>query len=623
MTAVRYIDFNRGSDSNDGSSPDKAWKNLSMAANFAPGAGGGLLLACDSIWELLHTPTISYNLLQTQFNGAAGNRAFITSYKPAGAAGTTKPTIRARMIPQPSDWLWDPTLNGPDGDAKGWYIQLNRNSPFWDLWFKVGDQYVGTTNQNTDSSQGYGYINTTKLGGFAGQWVNGMNRDTLRFNMDFSGASVQGQYPDGSPGPAASTNTRIYLSGLGLHTQAVGQDPSSIYGPGQIVIGFGSFFSFYDSGNYCVINDLRFEYGGGMITMQGTDNTVKTGLEIYGCEFYETSIPFRINSGYSTAANTNWKIDIHDNVISRFSGPAFAAYGAGISGSYRNNKMYDGNLCSSMGGATYCQIEPSTYSGIRDPFYVQYNLVRRMRNGAGNNEFDGSCYYADVHDNGTIHLGNLALDSYAAFQCGSGKKSEWYSNIAINCEQFAMFNNAPTIADNNDYTFANNLFVACARGTFPHGQTANVHQYHMPWYEDGVPADLVGAKIVNNVLINHPANVNEIPLMAYTAAQWASGKVVVNKNLFVGYNGKLVVSDLNVENDQTAHSGSLPANTVTNFRNQLAGDFRLGAGSALIGAGVDISRSDITDFEGKNYFAAPSVGPFEVNRVSDWFGLRT
>ena len=94
-------------------------------------------------------------------------------------------------------------------------------------------------------------------------------------------------------------------------------------------------------------------------------------------------------------------------------GPSFTAYGAGIVGHYRDNEFNDGNLASSMGGGVYMQVKSSLQGGSRAPFKVLRNIARRWKNGAGNNEFDGSCYYVDLHDDGTILEANRAYDSFA------------------------------------------------------------------------------------------------------------------------------------------------------------------------------------------------------------------
>ena len=605
--AIAYVDANRGDDTTGNGSITKPFKSLSKVANWSGANGGGILLARDSIFDIAITTTNNGQVaLTSAFNGTDGQHCFIDAYDPPGVGSlTSKPTVRRRMFPTPADWQWDSTDNF--GSPKGWYIQFGFAAAFWDARVVVAGQLAETTNQNTNSNTGQGYINGTKNGAFAGQFVNGMTRNTLRFNFDYSGASVGGQ-----------TGARLYLSGAGLNTPGAGNDPSSVVGHNQIEVSFGFAFWLYDAGSYCDVKNLRIESGGGLLQFQGSPDTIKGGLEIAYCEGYDTSIPIRINNGTGTQAATVWPFDIHDNIWSVLTGPSFTAFGAGITGSYHDNTFTDGNRASSMGGGVYMQVKQSLQGGVRTPFRVMRNTARRWRNGAGNNEFDGSCYYVDLNDDGTILERNWAFDSFAAFQCGSGRRYEAYANIAINCEQFFMLNN-PESADTNDYRVANNLLVAAARGTFDHGETANVHQYHMPAYQVGTASNLVGIHVTNNVFINHPENTEEVPLLLGSSANWSAGKVSARNNLFVGYGSRLVDADFGSTN-KTASASSLSESTTTGFANPQENDFHLAASSGLVGAGIDVDRSGALDMSGNSYCSPPSVGPYEMPRLLRQFG---
>jgi hypothetical protein len=603
---VAYIDANRGNDTTGNGSINNPYQTLGKVANWNAGANGGILLARDSVFDIAITKASNgQTALTSNFNGTVGNRCFIDAYDPPGMGSlTSKPTIRRRMFPVSSDWTWDSTLNF--GEARGWYIQFGFAQAFWDARVKVAGVYAQTTNQDTDSNTGMGYINGQKNGVSAGSYVNGMTRDTLRFNFDYSGGTVAGQ-----------TGARLYLSGTGLHNPLL--DPSTVYGPGAIEVAFGHVFSIYDGGSYCVVRNIRIQEGSGLILFQGTPDTIKGGFELTGCEGFDTSIPIRINNGTGTQAGTVWPFDIHHNNWSTLTGPSFTAFGAGITGYYRENTFSDGNISNSMGGGVYMQIRQSMYGGVRNPFRIKQNTARRWKNGAGNNEFDGSCYYADLNDEGTIFEGNKAFDSFVSFQCGSGRRSEWYGNLAVNCEQFVMMNNAPTV-DTNDYWFCNNTFVAANRGTFPHGDTANVHDYHMPIYQVGTAGNLVGLNVCNNLLVNHPLNTGEIPLLLGRDADWVAGKVSAQNNLFSGYGTRLVDADFGSVN-RTSSASSLPVETNPGFTDAAAGDYRLSSGSALRGAGVNIMYFNSRGPDGSEFYSTPSVGAFELPR---WpaFGMR-
>ena len=602
--AVKYVDANRGSDSNSGDSVAQAYRTLAMINNFLPGAGGGVYLAADSIWEVNPTKAASNGSAQTRFNGSIGNPAFITCYYPNGNV-FTKPTIRYRMIPTASDWTWDSTLNF--GVAKGWYIQLDWDVTVWDAWVKVGNEYAGTMNQETTNNTGLGYINGTQNGANAGNYQNGMSQSTLRFNLDYGGVSVSG-----------NAHTRLYLSGAGLLTSGAGNDPSSVYGPGVIQIGWKQFFSFYNSLSYVTISGIRCESGGGLFLMQADPDLIIPGLEVYGCEFEDTGACFRINSGSGSVSTTKWTMDVHGNTANKLSGPAFLCYGIGVAGYFRGNTFSNGNLCSSQGGGVYMQVKPTTYGGVRDPFVVSGNTADTWKNGAGNNTFDGGCYYIDIQDEGSIIRGNIAKNSYVAYQCGSGSRCEWFGNISLNCEKMGMFNNALSV-QTQDYTIANNLHIGAARGTFSHGQDADTHQYALTVYQSGTAANLVSGKIINNVLINAASDPTRIAIDAYDVTQWASGKLHIANNLCIGFNVRQVVSDFNVT-DRTSQANPLTATVdQCGFQNYAGLDFRIGTDSSLWRAGVDSQRGGAVDPAGRTYYSPPSVGPYEVPRPTDYF----
>lgn len=613
---VAYIDSNRGNDTTGNGTLNNPYRTLQKVIGWNASAGGGILLARDSFFDFAQTPAASNALtLTTAFNGVQGNRAFIDAYDPPGQGSlTSKPTIRARFLPTPADWLWDSTIQGNDGQPRGWYLQYGRNASFCDARVKVAGQIAVTMNQDTTNAAGLGYINGGQMGNNPGGFVNGMSLNSLRFNLDYGGGNVAG-----------STFTRLYLSGLGLRTPGAGNDPSSVVGPGQIEVSFGTVMSLFDAGEYVSVKNLRVIQGAGLMVFQGTPDTVKRGFELSYCEFDDVNNPIRINAGVATAASTRWELDIH-HITSRYTtGPVFYAFGAGITGTYRDSVMEDGNLASSLGGSCYMQINPTTQGGSRDPFVVKNNTARRWKNGAGNCEFDGGCFYSDLNDNGTVFVGNTALDSYVAFQCGCGERSDWYGNRALDCEVFAMFNN-PNIAGKrySDYRFSNNLFRAAPRGTYPHGDVADVHRYHAPMYHIGPTAELVQIRFRNNVMINHPANTDEqAALLLGVSQNWTDGKVSAENNLFIGYTARLVDADYGSTNKTASAVGTLSPSTVTGWVNAAASDYRLTKASGLAGAGLEFLRpKEMRDLTGQTYQSPPAVGPHEVMHKPSAFWRR-
>lgn len=606
--AVKYIDFNRGNDSNSGDSPGAAWKNLSKAYNFAPGAGGGLYLASDSVWDIAPTRAAHNGLTQTQFNGSAGSPAFITSFDPVANTTGQRPTIKYRMFPAASDWQWDATDNW--GYPKGWYIQLDWNNLGYDVLVMVGGQYVGTTNQRSTGNRGYGSINGDYEGSYQGQFVNGMTRNTLRFNMDVGGGSVGG-----------STYSRLYLSGAGLLSPGAGNDPSSVFGPGQIMIGFRPFLYLYNSSNYVEISGLRCEAGGGLLCIDGSADRVSSGFVAHNNTAYQVQVPFMVLSSSGSPATTRIEIDIRDNVADTLAGSCFTAYKIGIAGKFRRNRFSNGNLCSSMGGGAYVQITSTTINGTPEPFIVEENIADRWKNGTGNNSFDGGCYYIDLIDTGTVMQNNVALNSYVAFQCGNGDLSKWIGNTSVNCEKFGMWNNATAFLQTSDYHIEHNLHIGAPLGTFTHGQDTEASPSALVVTHNGTASNLVAARIRNNVIVMAPGDPRNAANV-FTASIWASGKAILANNAFICDSPVKVTCDSGAT-DKTSEANSIPVTRETCRLITTDGvAYKPGAGSALIAAGANLARVNI-DASGMRYYSPPTVGPYEVRRLSvDYMGMR-
>ena len=603
--AVRYIDFNRGNDANSGATPALAWKNLSMGFNFNPGAGGGLYLASDSIWEINLTKAAHNGLTQTQFNGIEGDPAFIAPYDPDGVSYGGMPTIRYRMFPAAADWTWDATDNW--GHPKGWYIQFAWHNLTNDILVKVGSQWVPTTNQRSTGNKGFGSINGDYEGTYQGQFVNGMTRDTLRFNIDLGRVDVDG-----------SIFTRLYLSGAGLLTSGAGNDPSTVLGAGQIMLGMRPYIYLFNSDTHLQVHGIRCEDGGGLFAIDGDANRISSGFEAYGNDFLNCGSPMMLISSTGDVATTRREVDIHDNTGDQLAGSFFTAFKVGIAGSFHDNNFSNGNKCSSMGGGVYIQIAASTVSGIAEPFVVENNVADNWANGTGNNTFDGSCYYVDIGDTGTILKNNLALNSYVAWQCGSGARSVWRNNTSINCELMGMWNNPESIPAYvySDYEIDHNLHIGAQLGAFTHGQDTGVSPSAMVVTYSGTVTDIVGIAVRNNVFLMASGD-TRMGANILTSAAWTAGKADVRNNAVACASSIKIGSDVGTV-DRTASSATL---STTQAACRLQGDatdnYRIDPNSSLWAAGVDLDRVN-TDAYGTHYYSPPSIGPHEPVRRNSY-----
>ena len=207
---IYYVDYNRGSDSNDGLSPGAPWKELTKIDDAAKSAGDALLLASDSVWEYgLSTRIIP----PTSWVGTQSRPVVIGRYFPLSAS-TGKPTIR-----------WHNKVA-----ANAWTYSAPNN-----CW-----QYTAP-----------GTLGNLMLIRLGGTWA--------------------ASRIDGTQLPLASIDGRYSNSGSVLSLYAPsGMDPTTYYG--EVLISSGEGFITISSQRGCVdIEDLRFEKtGAGVLAYSGS-----------------------------------------------------------------------------------------------------------------------------------------------------------------------------------------------------------------------------------------------------------------------------------------------------------------------------------------------------------------
>ena len=112
---ARYVDWNRGSDSYDGSTPALAWKNLTKIDDAAAAAGDVFLLADDSEWSYgLSTRIIP----PTSWAGVRNNPIIIGKYSPLSSS-SGKPTIKWRNLITAGEWTYSAPNNAWTYTAPG------------------------------------------------------------------------------------------------------------------------------------------------------------------------------------------------------------------------------------------------------------------------------------------------------------------------------------------------------------------------------------------------------------------------------------------------------------------------------------------------------------------------
>ncbi len=115
-----FIDFNRGSDSNDGLTAP--WKNVSKLAGFTLTDGDCVLFANDSVWDMTSTVV----------QGTLSGRVTYSNYDPGGAP-TSRPTLTVRRTLVAGDWTYDAPNNA-------WYYDIGYD-PGWGSFVLLGGDW--------------------------------------------------------------------------------------------------------------------------------------------------------------------------------------------------------------------------------------------------------------------------------------------------------------------------------------------------------------------------------------------------------------------------------------------------------------------------------------------------
>lgn len=572
-----FVDPNRGDDSKNGIGQVNAVRTLARlsALNPNPAGSGGIYLASDGLHQFTgsRTSASASRVGLFLFNGTDANtRSYISSYDPAGVTGQ-RPLVRASWFAQPSDWGYDNTIG--DGYPLGWYIPYTWNALGWNMYIRIaGSIYPVTTNQSTQNGRktgtSYSNINTTK---------NGLNQATLRFNADYD---VSGQH-------------RLYLSGGGL-TSLV--DPTTYFG--SVEIGNNTFL-LQDCGNYTTVEGIDFT-GGSLIQHQitGADRTIR--------DFKVRDIRSDSSEAVITLASTATgtplqEFEIYNCDFKNLTSGAVLAYGRGAAGSIHHNRVDSANLSSAQGGAFY--IVANSLDNFID---IDHNYGTNIKNGTGNNSFDGCFAYADSGATKVRIRWNYVENSHKAYQLNSGTYGEIIGNVAYNCDILATCTDADS-KGTCEYIVANNTYIGTDDMNAFYGGVDSKIFTNAPLTFTALTGSLVGDTAINNVFIGKNVS-GKAAIRALTNTLWTAGKMTVSNNYASGYNAAVI------QNFDSADKTS-GTNTLTSGEVKLKSlsDPRPLIGSALLGAGITNEKLT-TDKSIRTYNSPPSIGAFELNRFT-------
>lgn len=233
-----YIDYNRGSDGNAGTSSGAPWQNLSKLATQVAASGDNILLAADSRWDITAHITIAAG-----WGGVVGSPITIGRYFPSGV-NTGKPTISRRRAIAANEWTYDAGNNG-------WYMTWFGVNVGWGSYIKVG-----------------------------GEWAT-YQEAALPLS------SVEGAWKD-----AATGKVYVYAP--------AGTNPTDYYGSVYFAPHERGTFGFSSNGSNIVLEDISIVEGGGLLFYYSNSGTRR--MLVRRCDFSETGVALYQSVGTAGSA---------------------------------------------------------------------------------------------------------------------------------------------------------------------------------------------------------------------------------------------------------------------------------------------------------------------------------
>jgi hypothetical protein len=303
--AIYYIDNTRGNDSNNGTSPETSWKNLTQIATVAAGPGDQFLLANDSIWEYDIATRI---VMPVTWTGTESNPVVIDKYL-ATSDIKLLPTI-----------IWGRNLLSSD-----WTYSGTNNAWVYTAPFSVGNYCMVRLNNTWEASR----IDGTQL----------------------PLASINGRYSNNS--------TSFYLYA------PAATDPTSYYGSVRLGLSDTSFFTVSSGRGFVTFKNLHFQNSGtGIFCYNNT--TTANGVVIDGCTADTVSHVF-YSVAENAAANLSFTVK--NCTITNWGSTAIHPFNTSSNKHKRvhiyNNRIHDGMHNYSQ-GALYLQcscVEPGLVYG--------------------------------------------------------------------------------------------------------------------------------------------------------------------------------------------------------------------------------------------------------------------
>lgn len=402
MAAEYFIDINRGSDSNVGTSENAPFRTLASIASLASLAPDTrIMLASDSIFDLAIADRV---VPPTSWTGTLSNPVIIGKYDPSSQAIRQKPTIRWNKMTARSDWTYD-------GAKNGWV-------------------YTHPT----------AHINAQCLVRLGGTWAANCPDQTVNAAV----ASIDGRW---NVGQSASSNDRIIL------WAPADENPVDYYGGVLISPAAIGAITLSSGRKAIVVEDIHFRETGCGVSMYSGSN-VEASFVARRCSG-DICSGLIYASGDTSGVLKAWMLE---NEVSNFGSTGLQAYAVGGAGiaylEIAGNVLRDGGHGNSQ-AAIYLQVRNSARDSIAR---VHHNDIGGYRWGTRDKGVDGSAIYCETGCDGVQVYANVAHDMYCAYQDNSGRRNYWTGNVAFNVRLGIRISDAQN-NNQSDLRLINNTFL--------------------------------------------------------------------------------------------------------------------------------------------------------------------
>ena len=484
MATSYFIDFNRGSDSNAGTSTGAPWKTLAKITNTASlGPGDQVLLADDSEFDLAIADRV---VPQNNWTGTLANPVIIGKYSPSSQSVGNKPVIRWNIQTAPSDWTYDGAKNG---------------------WI-----YTHPT----------AHINAQCLVRLGDTWDAHCPDQTVNAAV----ASIDGRW---NVGQSASSNDRIIL------WAPADTNPVTYYGGVLISPAAVGAITLSSGRGAITVENILFERTGCGVSMYS--GTTAAANFVARCLSGRICSGLVYASGDTSGVLKAWVLDCDLWDFGSTGLQAYAVGGAGIAYlEIARNRLGNGGHGNSQ-AAIYLQVRNSARDVIT---HVHHNWVTGYRWGTRDKGYDGSAIYCETGSDGVLVYANVAERMYCAYQDNSGRRNRWMGNVAAECRLGMRIGDQQNNNQSDTYLYNNTFLIGALSQQPTEWGASQGAEYPGVWMYKSTGGNL-NVTAANNIV----ANIGAGTARAAFGLPDNAGTMTLNGNWLYGFGADTMVASSN------------------------------------------------------------------------------